>query len=93
MVAALPTMKQAGVDDFVVTSFFGVVAPAGTDPAIVSKLNAAINDGLQSDELRTTIVKLGSQPKVGLPRDFAAQIAADFRLWTAVAKATPLKIE
>ena len=41
-------MKEAGVDDFVVTSFFGVVAPAGTDPAIVGKLNAAINEALKT---------------------------------------------
>ena len=89
----VPTMKEAGVDDFVVTSFFGVVAPAGTDPAIVNKLNAAINDALKSDELRSTIVKLGSEPKLGSPQDFAAHISADFRRWTAVAKSTAVKIE
>ena len=75
------------------TSFFGVVAPAGTDPAIVAKLNAAINESLKSDELRTTIVKLGSEPKGGSPQDFAAQIAGDFRRWTAVAKSTAVKID
>jgi tripartite-type tricarboxylate transporter receptor subunit TctC len=88
----VPTMKEAGVDDFVVTSFFGVVAPAGTDPAIVNKLNAAINESLKSDELQTTIVKLGSNPKISSPQEFAAQIVADFRRWTGVAKATSVKI-
>jgi tripartite-type tricarboxylate transporter receptor subunit TctC len=89
----VPTMKEAGVDDFVVTSFFGVVAPAGTDPAIVNKLNAAINDSLKSDELRATIVKLGSTPKISSPQEFAAQIANDYRRWTGVAKATAVKID
>ncbi len=89
----VPTMKEAGIDDFVVTSFFGVAAPAGTEPAIVNKLNAAINESLRTEELRATIVKLGSEPKIGSPQEFAASIAADFRRWTTVAKSTAVKIE
>jgi tripartite-type tricarboxylate transporter receptor subunit TctC len=89
----VPTMKEAGIDDFVVTSFFGIAAPAGTDPAIVARLNAAINESLKSDELRTTIVKLGSDPVIGTPQEFAATIAADFSRWTSVAKSTSVKIE
>jgi tripartite-type tricarboxylate transporter receptor subunit TctC len=89
----VPTMKEAGIDDFVVTSFFGIAAPAGTDPAIVARLNAAINESLKSDELRTTIVKLGSEPVIGTPEEFARTIAADFARWTKLAKSTAVKIE
>jgi tripartite-type tricarboxylate transporter receptor subunit TctC len=89
----VPTMKEAGIDDFVVTSFFGVVAPAGTDPAVVDRLNAAINESLKSEELRSTIVKLGSAPKIGSVQEFAATIAADFRRWSTVAKSSAVKID
>jgi tripartite-type tricarboxylate transporter receptor subunit TctC len=89
----VPTMKEAGVNDFVVTSFFGVVAPAGTDPAIVTRLNAVINESLKSDELRGTIVRLGSEPKIGSVQEFAATIAADFRRWSNVAKSSAVKID
>jgi tripartite-type tricarboxylate transporter receptor subunit TctC len=89
----VPTMKEAGVDDFIVTSFFGIAAPAGTDPAIVTKLNAAINESLRSPEINAAIVKLGSEPRISSPQEFAALIAADFRRWTTVAKSTAGKID
>ena len=38
-------------------------------------------------------MKLGSEPKVGSPQDFAAPIAGDFRRWTTVAKSTAVKID
>jgi tripartite-type tricarboxylate transporter receptor subunit TctC len=89
----VPTMKEAGMDDFVVTSFFGIVAPAGTDPAIVGKLNAAINEALKTPEINASIIKLGSEPSIMSPQDFAALIAADFRRWTTVAKSTSVKVD
>jgi tripartite-type tricarboxylate transporter receptor subunit TctC len=89
----VPTMKEAGIDDFVVTSFFGIVAPAGTDPAIVGRLNAAINEALKTPEINASIIKLGSEPSIMSPQDFAALIANDFRRWTTVAKAPGMKIE
>src|SRR5262249_43630798 len=54
----LPTMVEAGVPDYEVTTFNGIVAPAGTPGAIVNKLNAAINEGLQTSEMKATIAQL-----------------------------------
>jgi tripartite-type tricarboxylate transporter receptor subunit TctC len=48
----LPTMIESGVDGFVVSSFQGVVAPAGTPPAVVAKLNAAVNASMEAPEMR-----------------------------------------
>ena len=89
----VPTMAEAGMDDFVVTSFFGIVAPAGTNAAIVAKLNAAINEALRAAEINASIVKLGSEPSIGSPQDFAMLIADDFRRWSTVAKSTTVKID
>ncbi len=82
----VPTMMEAGVDNYDVTSFFGVAAPAGTDPAIVDLLNRHINEALKTPEIRTSFVKLGPDPKIASPQAFAKMIADGYAQWTLVAK-------
>jgi tripartite-type tricarboxylate transporter receptor subunit TctC len=66
----------------------GVVAPAGTPPPIVAKLNNEINKALATPELRTAILNLSAQPTGGTPEDFAKLIAAEARKWPQVVKAS-----
>jgi tripartite-type tricarboxylate transporter receptor subunit TctC len=89
----LPTMIEGGVPDYVVTSFFGVVAPAGTPAPIVARLNAVINESLASDALRASLKKLGAEPMIETPEKFAAFIAAETRKWTEIADAAHIKID
>jgi tripartite-type tricarboxylate transporter receptor subunit TctC len=89
----VPTMIEAGVPDYVVTAFFGVVAPAGTPPAIVAKLNAVINDGLKTDALRESLRKLGAQATIASPEQFTAFIAAEMRKWTEIAAVAGIKVD
>ena len=89
----LPTTEEAGVPNFVVTGFNGIVAPAGTPDAIVKKLNAALNEGLSTPEMRATIEKLGVVPRIGTPEDFSKYIDAQYRTWQQVAKAANIKID
>jgi tripartite-type tricarboxylate transporter receptor subunit TctC len=89
----LPTMIEAGVPDYEVTTFNGVAAPAGTSGAIVARLNAAINEGLVAPEMQATIAKLGAVAVPGTAADFAAFIAAQERKWAAVAKAANIRID
>jgi tripartite-type tricarboxylate transporter receptor subunit TctC len=89
----VPTMIEGGVPDYVVTSFFGVVAPAGTPAPIVARLNSVINASLESDILKESLRKLGAAPKVGTPEAFAAFIAAETRRWTTIADAAHIKID
>src|SRR4029078_1772446 len=70
----LPTMIEAGVPDYEVTTFNGIVAPAGTPAPIVSLLKAAMSEGLQSEEMQTTIKRLGAMSPPGTAADFAAFI-------------------
>jgi tripartite-type tricarboxylate transporter receptor subunit TctC len=90
---AVPTMTEAGVPDYVVTAFFGVVAPAGTPPAIVARLNAVINDGLKTDTLRESLKKLGAEATIASPEQFAAFIAAEMRKWTEIAAVAGIKVD
>src|SRR5215470_378417 len=86
LIPDLPTMIESGVAGFMVTSFEGVVAPAGTSPAIVARLNAAINETVASAELQVRFAQLGLQPSTGTPEEFAAFFAAENRKWAAIVK-------
>ena len=87
------TMIEGGVPDYVVTSFFGVVAPAGTPAPIVAKLNTVINEALRSDVLRDNLKKLGAEPTIETPEKFSAFIAAETRKWTEIADVAHIKID
>jgi tripartite-type tricarboxylate transporter receptor subunit TctC len=89
----MPTMIEAGVPDYEVTTFYGVVAPAGTPGDIIGKLNAAINEGFATEEMRATVTKLGSALALGAPDAFGAFIAAQGAKWSAVAKAANIKVD
>ena len=82
----LPTMIEAGVPDFTSVSFTAVVAPAGTPSAIVSRLNAAINESLRSPEVAGTLTKLSVDAKISSPAEFAAFLAKERDKWTTVVK-------
>ena len=89
----VPTMKEAGFADFPPGSWQAVVAPAGTPPEIVAKLNAAINASLRSPELTAGFARLRAAASIGPPQDLSAQIADEAQKWSAVVKAIGLKAE
>jgi tripartite-type tricarboxylate transporter receptor subunit TctC len=70
-----------------------VLAPAGTPAAVLSKLNAAVNQGLQSPEIRDNFARFNAEAKIGSPRDFADFIAAEAPKWAALVKASAAKLE
>src|SRR3954471_8741868 len=89
----LPTMMEAGVPDYEVTTFNGIAAPAGTPAGIVGMLNAMMNEGLQSQEIQATIRRLGAVSIPGTPAEFSAFIAAQYGKWQAVAKNANIKVD
>jgi len=89
----IPTMIEAGVPDYEVTTFYGVVAPAGTPAEIVAKLNAAINEGFAADDMRTAMTKLGSSLALGTADEFGRFMAAQGAKWSALAKAANIKVD
>ncbi len=89
----LPTIAESGYREFLATYWNGVLAPAGTPPAIVEKLNAAINASLQTAEMRASVTKLGMAPRITTTKEFGALIAAEYGKWLAVAKAADIKVE
>jgi len=89
----VPTMSESGIADFIMTFWSGVVAPAGTAPDIVTKLNAAIDDGLKSAAIRDGLAKVGSEAAPGSPQDFADFISTETKKWSAVAKLSGISLD
>lgn len=82
----LPTMIEAGIPDFTSVSFTGVVAPAGTPPAIVEQLNAAINESLRSPDVGGTLERLNVEAQIGSSQAFASFLTREREKWAAVIK-------
>jgi len=93
LAADLPTMIEAGVPDYEVTTFNGVVAPAGAPDAIVRLLNTAINEGLRTPEIQANIRNLGAVANPVSAAAFGAFIAAEGRKWANVVKAANVHID
>jgi tripartite-type tricarboxylate transporter receptor subunit TctC len=89
----LPTMVESGYPDFVMTFWTGVVAPAGTPAAVVSRLNDAINDGLRSEQMKKALAKFRVEPRPGTPADFAAFIASESKKWAGVISSAGIKVQ
>lgn len=89
----LPTMVEAGVPDYEVTTFNGIAAPAGTPASIVAALNAALNEGLKSPDMQDMIRKLGAVSGSGSPAEFASFIAAQHNKWKSVAQAANIRVD
>ena len=84
---------KLGVPGFVATLLTGIVAPAGTPAAIVTKLNGVINETLKAADVRELLAKFGSEPRIGTPQEFATFLAGETRKWSEIAKAANVSIE
>jgi tripartite-type tricarboxylate transporter receptor subunit TctC len=90
---AVPTMIEAGVPGFEVTSWYGVIAPAGTPKDIVARLNAEIAKILDMQDIKERLASLGAQPMGGSPEQFDAHIRAEAVKFTQVVKAANLQVD
>jgi tripartite-type tricarboxylate transporter receptor subunit TctC len=89
----IPTLLESGLDGFPTETWYTIVAPAGTPAAIVHTLNAAINEGLKSPEIRTSFARLGIDARIQSPEEYAAIMAEQAREWAEIVKLTGIKIE
>jgi tripartite-type tricarboxylate transporter receptor subunit TctC len=82
----VPTMVESGYPDFVLDAWSSLLAPAGTPPEIITKLNAAVNEGLQTQATKDNLAKFSSIAKVGSPDDFRKFLADQTQRWGAMVK-------
>ena len=82
----LPTMIEAGFKDYVVTTWNGLAAPAGTPSDIIDRLAAEVNKALKDPKFTERLTALGITPSGNSPSAFAAEIKADAALWGNVVR-------
>jgi tripartite-type tricarboxylate transporter receptor subunit TctC len=86
----LPTVAEAALPGYAVTSFFGVLVPAGTPGAIIAKLNTEIIKAVRAADVQATLATEGAEAVGSSPEEFAAYIRAEIPRWTAAVKTAGL---
>ncbi len=87
----LPTIAESGVPGYDVRGWFGMFAPAGTPPEIIAKLNAEAKRAFQTPEVARRMTIEGTDVVVNSPREFAAEVKAEFEKWHGLVKKTGVK--
>ena len=89
----IPTVDEAGLPGFRSTAWKGLMAPAGTPPEVVRRVQEAVAQALLRPELRKRLIELGAEPVGSSPEAFAKVIAEDTRTWGALVKSTGARID
>lgn len=89
----LPTVAEAGLPGFKADVWFGVVAPAGTPSAIVSRLNSEIGKIMRMPDVREQLLPQGIEPVTNTPEEFAALIHTEIAKWSELVKKTGARVD
>lgn len=89
----VPTIAESGYPGFDAVGWHGILAPAGTPPAIIAKLNAAIVDVLKDPETKALLSAQATTAVGDSPGQFAAFIKEDVAKWSAIAKEANVTVE
>jgi tripartite-type tricarboxylate transporter receptor subunit TctC len=89
----VPTTKEAGIPNYAVDIWYGILAPSGTPPAIIGRLNTEINKALASPDLRDRLLNVGVQPLGTTPEQFATFIRSEAVRFAKVIKDAGIKPE
>jgi len=84
----VPTLSELGYKDIEIVEFLGIYAPAKTPPELVQRLNAAVQEALQTPEMQEVFARTGLVPLRESPQAFAARLKAEHARWAPIVKAT-----
>jgi tripartite-type tricarboxylate transporter receptor subunit TctC len=82
----VPTTAESGMPGLDIVQYYGLVAPAGTPPAILSRLNKELRKIVTSDDFKARIVADGGGAVASTPEEYAANIAREEGRWAALIK-------
>ncbi len=95
--SAFPEMQtvaeSAGFTGYDASTWGGILAPAGTPKQVVAKLNAAINDALKMDDVKTRLIGAGIEIQSGTPEHFAKVIQTEIDKWGRIVKEAGIQPE
>jgi tripartite-type tricarboxylate transporter receptor subunit TctC len=89
----LPTLSESGLLGFDVTSWYGIVAPAGTPPDIIARLQSDIRNALHEPDVQQELAALGAEPIANTPAEFGAMIKAETAKWGTIVRNAKITIE
>ena len=91
--ANVPTLAEAGVQDVIATTWFALLAPAGTPAPIVRRLEAAARQIGASDDYKAKLKSLSGTPVGSSAEELTAQMKAEVQRWSSVVKTANIKFE
>jgi tripartite-type tricarboxylate transporter receptor subunit TctC len=89
----VPTVSESGLAGFEVAPWWGVLAPAGTPRAVISKLHADIGDVLKLETLKEQFVRQGAEPIGDSPEQFSATVKQEYDSWGKVVNEASIRVE
>jgi tripartite-type tricarboxylate transporter receptor subunit TctC len=89
----LPTMAEAGVPGFDISTWFGLLAPAGTPPEVVAKWNADVTKILTASDMRERLASQGAEAAPDTPAEFARFIDEELVKYAKIVKASGAKVD
>lgn len=89
----IPTISEAALPGYLITSWFGLYAPAGTPPEIVERLSKEANKALAIKELRQQLTDQGIEPAGGTPSQFAVFMKSELERWGKIVRESGARVE
>jgi tripartite-type tricarboxylate transporter receptor subunit TctC len=89
----LPTVAEAGLAGFDVTSWYGVFGPAALPKEIVARLNSEIGGAINAPELKERLTALGAEPSLKTPEQFAQYVRDEIVKWAKVVRESGAKLD
>ncbi len=92
----VPTVEQAGgpaLKGFEASSWFGLLAPAGTPPEVVNRIQQEVAKAIKTQDVSDKLLAQGAIPSGNTPQQFAAFIDAELKKWAPVVKASGAKVD
>lgn len=89
----VPTMEEAGIENMVVSAWFGLFAPANTPEAVINKIYLAVNKVLQDEDIKAKLSQLGGVVGGESPDEYASFVGEQQKLWAEIVESANLKQE
>ncbi|HEY3073999.1 MAG TPA: tripartite tricarboxylate transporter substrate binding protein [Burkholderiales bacterium] len=89
----VPTAEEAGLANFDVTTWYGILAPAGTPRPIITRLNAEFVKIMRAPEMKGRLATMGTDPLTSTPQEFAAYIQSEIAKWGDVIRKAGLRAD
>ena len=87
----VPTVAESGFKDFEAIGWLGILAPNGTPPAVIARLNAELGKVMQSAEVRKQLLAQGVEARTSSPDEFGAMLRSETTKWHGIVKSAGIK--